>query len=590
MTINCQAISVTPTTLSNGTTGANFSQLLSQTGGVNTITWSVSAGNLPPGLSLNPTSGGLSGIPTAAGIFNFTARATDVNNCFGEQTYSLTIDCQSLSLSPASLNPAMIVTSYSQQLTLTGGGGATTWTVTSGALPSGITLNQTSGLLSGLPNVPGTFNFTIKATINSTGCFGQQAYTLVITCPTITVDPPTISNGNLGVPYSQQFTQIGGAVGNSTWTISSGSLPNNMTLSAMGLLSGAPTMSGSYPITVRVTDGNTCFGERGYTLVIGNCPTINITPNNLPSGLLNAAYNQALTASGGTPNYTFAVTGGALPGGVSLSSAGVLSGSPTVVGSYNFTVTATDQAGCTGTKNYTLVICPTITVNPATLPNGTVGSAYNQILSAAGGFGSHSFSFSGTLPTGLTLDSAGVLSGSPSATGIFNFTVTAMDTNSCIGTRAYTVVISGTGLQFYPLARPVRLLDTRPGASACIAPGTQIPGATSLTVPARGTCDGLNIPANAAAVTGNVTTVLSGGGYLTIYPSDVAQPLAANSNFAANQVLNNVFTVGLGAADGAFKIFVTSNTDVVVDITGYYAPPGAGGLFFHPLPAPVRLL
>ncbi|MBP6820063.1 MAG: hypothetical protein KA368_00895 [Acidobacteria bacterium] len=145
-------------------------------------------------------------------------------------------------------------------------------------------------------------------------------------------------------------------------------------------------------------------------------------------------------------------------------------------------------------------------------------------------------------------------------------------------------------MQFYPLAHPVRLLETRSGESGCIAPGVPITANTSLTVPARGTCDGLNIPANAAAVTGNVTSVNSGGGYLTIYPSDAAQPFVSNSNYTPNQILNNVFTVGLGAADGAFKIYVVTNTDVVVDITGYYAPPGAGGLFFHPLPAPVRLL
>ncbi|MDX2033321.1 MAG: zinc-dependent metalloprotease family protein [Blastocatellia bacterium] len=148
------------------------------------------------------------------------------------------------------------------------------------------------------------------------------------------------------------------------------------------------------------------------------------------------------------------------------------------------------------------------------------------------------------------------------------------------------------GLQFYPLARPIRLLDTRASASpnACNKPLAQIPGGTARTQPARGLCDGLTIPANAAAITGNITTVQSGGGFLTLYPSDVSRPTVANSNYGANEILNNVFTVGLGASDGAFKIYVTTNTDVVVDVTGYYAPPGTGGLYFHPLPRPVRLL
>ena len=161
-----------------------------------------------------------------------------------------------------------------------------------------------------------------------------------------------------------------------------------------------------------------------------------------------------------------------------------------------------------------------------------------------------------------------------------------------IASQTFTVTqaAGAGGLQFYPLAHPIRLLDTRPGFSGCDAPQTPIPGNTSRTQTARRTCDGLTIPLNAASITGNITTVQSDGGFLTLYPSDAAQPVVANSNYNPNEILNNVFTVGLGNADGAFKIFVTSTTHVVVDVTGYYAPPGAGGLYFHPLPKPVRLL
>jgi hypothetical protein len=230
-------------------------------------------------------------------------------------------------------------------------------------------------------------------------------------------------------------------------------------------------------------------------------------------------------------------------------------------------------------------------VTPATMPNGTVGVAYPaQNLNASGGTGPYVFNVSaGSLPNGLNLV-GGVVSGNPTISGTFNFTIKATDANNCMGTQAYSVTIAPaptSGLQFYPLATPVRLLDTRVGASGCFTPGAKIPGGTSRTQAGANTC---GIPANAKAVTGNITTVDSGGGYLTIYPSDVTQPNAANSNYNPNEILNNVFTVGLGAADGAFKIFVTSNTDVVVDITGYYAPPGAGGLYFHPLPKPIRLL
>ena len=590
LVINCQTINITTATLPNGTVGSAYpSTTVQQSGGVGTITWSISAGSLPTGLGLAPTTGAVTGTPTVGGSFGFTVRATDGNGCFGERAYVVSIGCQSLSITPATLNPIPIAVGFSQQLTLQGASGTIDWTIVAGAPPSGVTLNQTSGLLSGTPNVSGSFNFTVKALVQSSGCFTQQAYTLTVNCPTITISPATLNPANLGIPYNQQLSQTGGA-GSIIWNVQTGTLPSNINLSANGLLSGTPNMSGNFPITIRATDSNGCFSERNYTLVVGNCPTISITPGTLPSGLIGTNYNQTLTANGGTPGYNFTFSGN-LPTGVTLSSAGVLSGSPGSVGTFNFTALATDQNGCTGAQAYALIICSVITVNPTTLPGGTVGSNYSQNLTALGGGVPHNFSFSGTLPTGLTLSGAGLLSGIPTQTGTFNFTVTATDTSACTGSRSYSVTIAGAGLMFYPLSRPLRILDTRAGQPACDMPGQKIPGGTSRLQTAAGrTCDSISIPANAKALTGNITTVQSGGGFLTLYPSDATRPTVANSNFQPNQVLNNVFTVGLGAADGAFNIYVTTDTDVVVDITGYYAPPGSGGLYFHPLPSPIRML
>lgn len=321
-----------------------------------------------------------------------------------------------------------------------------------------------------------------------------------------------------------------------------------------------------------------------------------ITPTTLTPGTAGVPYPiTTLMPSGGVSPYTFTIPVGSLPSGMNLSSSGVLDGTPTATGTFPFTVRATDNGGvCFGEQAYSLVInpnCMTITVNPPSLPNGFVGTLYNQGLSATGGTPSYTFSLSsGTLPNGVSIVGASLM-GTPTTTGTFSFVIKATDNVGCMGTRAYTVVISGTGLQFYPLAHPVRMVDTRSGATACQTPGAPITGGSSLTVTARGTCDMLTIPANAAAVTGNVTTVGPvANGFLTIYPSSAANPGVSNSNYQTGQTLNNVFTVGLGAADGAFKIFALQTTDVVVDVTGYFAPPGAGGLFFHPLPAPVRLL
>lgn len=361
------------------------------------------------------------------------------------------------------------------------------------------------------------------------------------------------------------------------------------------LLCDSPATNAGTIVGAPATDQRGVARPAGVTADIGAFEaSINLSPALLPSGMTNTPYNQALTASGGTTPYTFNLAGGALPNGLMINIAGTISGAPAQAGQFSFTVKVTDANGVAGACNHSITInaCPGITVNPLTIAGGAVGAAFNQTFTNTGGVGAISWSVSaGTLPDGLILSpTTGELSGALLMPGAFSFTVRATDAQNCFGERAYFIGVNGSGLLFFPLPHPVRLLDTRPGQAGCFTPNAPIQGGTARTQSARGVCEGLTIPANAQAVTGNITTVESGGGYLTLYPSDAQQPLVANSNFNPNEILNNVFTVGLGNADGAFKIFVTSTTNIVIDVTGYYAPPGAGGLYFHPLPKPIRLL
>ncbi|MFN0123257.1 MAG: putative Ig domain-containing protein [Blastocatellia bacterium] len=332
------------------------------------------------------------------------------------------------------------------------------------------------------------------------------------------------------------------------------------------------------------------------------CPAITVNPGALPTATLGVAYNQTITASpAGT--HSFSLSDGALPPGMTLTATGFLQGTPSRFGIYSFEITATSSKMCFGRKTYSLTVggaCPAYTLTPATLPVAMTGVNYSQKLTPTGGFGPWTFGIVGNWGPGLSFNQqTGELAGVPTTPGTYSFKVQATDGNNCkSAVQQFSLTVSSgnggggvAGLQYYPLSTPIRLLDTRAGQPGCDAPGAPIGAGTARTQTAAGrTCGGVTIPASAKALTGNITTVQSGGGYLTLYPSDAAKPLSANSNYNANEVLNNVFTTGLGAVDGAFKIFVTSNTDVVVDITGYYAAPGVGGLYFHPLPKPARLL
>ena len=366
---------------------------------------------------------------------------------------------------------------------------------------------------------------------------------------------------------------------------------------------GAGSGSVGYEVMPNLTGapraGTATIANNTFTILQdGMCLTITVNPAALPDGTAGTPYQQTLTVSGGLGPYVYTVSGGSLPNGLTLSENGQLAGTPTAFGTFNFTASVTDASNCTGTKSYTLTInqgCA-VTVNPSGLPVGTVGTVYSQTLTGSGGTAPYSFAVSaGTLPGGLNLSSGGALTGTPNATGSFTFTVRATDASAsaCTGERQYTLTINpaGNGLQFYPLPAPVRLLDTRSGVTGCVTNVGTLAANSTRTQLARTACS--TIPANATAIIGSITVVPSDPGYLTLFPSDATQPTVANSNFNAGEVTNNFFTVGLGASGadaGAFKIFTSATTHVIIDLTGYYAPPAAGGLYYHPLPAPVRLV
>src|SRR5204862_4616591 len=152
---------------------------------------------------------------------------------------------------------------------------------------------------------------------------------------------------------------------------------------------------------------NLCIGTGSYTLII-NCPGLTVNPPSLPSGTQGTAYSQTISATGGFGSYSFAVTSGSLPNGLTLN-AGTLSGTPTLPGTFNFTITATDSNSCPSSRAYTVFIaCPAITVNPASLPDGAVGTVYNQTITAGGGTAPYTYlAITGALPAGLTLNSLG---------------------------------------------------------------------------------------------------------------------------------------------------------------------------------------
>ncbi|WP_425510202.1 putative Ig domain-containing protein [Xanthomonas indica] len=447
LTVAAPTLTLPATTLPNGTAGQAYSAAVTPaSGGIAPYAYTVSAGALPAGVTVNGASGALSGTPTVAGNFSFTLTATDSTSGTAGQaarSYTLAIVSPTLTVAPSTLPSGTAGTAYSQTLSTSGGTAPYSYALSSGTLPAGLSLSG-AGVLSGTPTVAGSFTFVIGVT-DAGGFGGSHAYTLAIASPTLAITPPTLPAAAIGASYSQALSTSGGTAPYS-YALTAGALPSGMSLSAGGVLSGTPTVAGNFAFTVRVTDANAFTAAQAFTLTVAS-PTLTLVPPALPAGTAGTAYSQALSATGGTAPYSYSIATGALPAGLSLSAAGVLSGTPTQAGSFVFTATVTDStAGVPGqaSRSYTLSIAaPTLAPGQPTLPAGTAGTAYNQTLTTSGGTAPYSYSVvSGALPTGLSLTTAGVLSGTPSAAGSFAFSIKVSDANGFSATQAYTLTIA----------------------------------------------------------------------------------------------------------------------------------------------------
>lgn len=460
LTVNPPTIAISPASLPGGNIGAAYSQTILASGGTAPYSFNVKVGALPEGVTL-ATDGTLSGTPTAIGTSNVTIEVTDSSTGAGPytstRTYTLLIGAPAITLSPATLPAISIGAAYNQAIVATGGTGPYSYTMSSGTAPPGIALSG-DGTLSGTATGSGSFSFTVKAA-DALGSIGTQAYTVTVGAPTITFSPASLAAGEIGVAYNQPVTATGGTAPY-TLSIVSGTLPAGITLAADSTLSGTPTASGTFNVTIRATDsssgtGAPFFADKAYTLVIGT-PTITLSPATLPSASTGTAYSQTLIASGGVSPYGFSVNSGTLPAGLNLAADGTLSGTPAASGNATFDIQATDALGRTGAQSYTLAVnAPTITVAPSGLAAGTVGTAYSQPISASGGAAPYSYSVTaGTLPAGLSIAADGTLSGTPTAAGSSNFTVTATDAYGTSGSSTYalTIKVAPLALSFVPAA------------------------------------------------------------------------------------------------------------------------------------------
>ena len=397
-------------------------------------TYSTGTG-LPAGVTLSAT-GLLSGDPTVTGTFAFTVTITNPEGSATE-TFTLTVDAPATVTSAAS---ATFTENVDQTVTVTTSGMPTPALSESGPLPSGVTFTDDGNgqaTIEGAPTgAPGVYPLVITAA-NGVGSNGTQDFSLVVDAPPSFAGP---TSGTLaaGSPGTLTVSTSGYPVATLGET---GGLPTGVTFTDNGngtaTLSGTPTGApGPYTLTLTASNGVAPNAQQTYTLDVDAAPAITSAP--AAAFVEGSAGTFDVTTSG----YPVPVLTerGALPGGVTFSPSGVLSGTATVPGSYTIQLYASNGVGTDAQQTLTLTVesPPVFTSAASTSFNGGVASTFSV---QATGNPPPVFTESGPLPTGVTLASDGQLSGTPEQVGRFPITITATNPVGA-PTQAFTLIVN----------------------------------------------------------------------------------------------------------------------------------------------------
>ena len=350
---------------------------------------------------------------------------------------------------------AMVNQPYASAFGASGGTPAYTWSITSGQLPTGLSLVASTGVISGIPTVSGTFNFTISVADSASPAQSvSTSASITVSSSQLTILSPQFPSGGVGTAYSIAMKAAGGTPAY-TWSITSGQLPTGLSMgSSSGVISGTPTVGGTFKFTISVADSASPAQSISTSASITVASSqLTISSPLFPSGGVGTAYSIAMKAAGGTPAYTWSITSGQLPTGLSMgSSSGVISGTPTVGGTFNFTISVADSsnpAQSVSTSASVSVGSSQLAITSSVLSAGIVDTAYSTALQASGGTPAYTWSIAaGSLPAGLTLAATtGVISGTPTASGTSKFIASLTDNSNPAQTQSAAMTITVAAAQ-----------------------------------------------------------------------------------------------------------------------------------------------
>lgn len=345
------------------------------------------------------------------------------------------------------------------------------WEIVNGGLPAGLSMSS-SGLVSGTPTAASTtqpwvwvhdltaseggpswcggdnhserqFVFTVVGGSGGTPTPAPPQKPAPAPQPALQITTASLQKATAGTSYSATLAATGGA--NLTWTLSGGSLPTGLSLGPNGVLSGTPSGAGSYTFTVRVDSGGSSATKQLGLVVVEK---LSASAPAEQTWEVRRPLQIAINAKGGTPGYSWKVTG-TLPqntgfiGNQGNGSTSYLRGVPAVAGTFPIVLTVTDADGASAQLTVTVTVAPKLQIGTYSVGRAQVGKRYRVAVAYVGGVGDISWTLAaGSLPSGLKLNAeTGVIAGKPRASGTFRFTIVVTDSLGAKSAMTYSLKV-----------------------------------------------------------------------------------------------------------------------------------------------------
>lgn len=584
---SANASAITSPTTASGTVGTAFTY---NSAGTNTPT-SYNITGLPAGLTANTTSGVISGTPTAVGTSSITISANNAAGTGAPVTVTLTVAAPAAAPVISSATTASVAVSGAFTYTITAAPAATSFAAS--GLPLGLSLNTTTGVISGTPTVANSYSITLTAT-NAGGTSAPRVLTLTVGSLSA-INSAATSTGSVGAAYSFNVTSEVVTPGVTSYNISG--LPAGLTANTTsGAITGTPTTAGTYTISLSANNATGTGPVSTHTLTIGNRPAI--TSVATAAGTVGSGFSYSIAASF-TPT-SYAATG--LPGGLSVNAAtGLISGTPNTSGTFAVGLTATNSFGTGNTTTLTITIAAAPVVGGG--GGGALGSAPSVTSQPAdqsvteGGTATFTVVAAGTAPfTYQWRRDLVAISGATSAT----LTITGA---KLADVGSYSVLISnaigsvGSGaaqLNVAPLTTPPAItaqpvsLTIPPGNTATFTVvatgasplsyqwrknGVAISGATATSLTIR-SVSASDVGAYTVVVTNSIGTATSSAANLAVdsgvvAPAIVTQPVAQVANVGSKVTFSVTAT---GTAPLSYQwlkdgVAIAGATSATLDLT-----------------------